>query len=296
MDSLSNLVLPRLPRRPYCCNDLRHGLVVRPATTAIEKAYLQLNPPVLRHWLIFDLDCEGGAWAWEWANLPPPNWATVNPENGHAHLAYLLTLPVVTTANGRDHPLRYAAAIEAAMTIALGADQAYSGHITKNPLHPCWRTVVFHSIGYSLDELSEYVDLPNKNWSVHETSSLGLMRNLTLFDELRSWAYAWALHFKQAGASFEYWGQALMKQAEVINGNFPNPLDWSEVRATVRSVGKWVWRRFTETEFRKIQSARGVRSGEKRRKGSLEEQQPWAALGISRRTYFNRKKKGTLDP
>ena len=55
-----------------------------------------------------------------------------------------------------------------------------------------------------------------------------------------------------------------------------------------------IWSQFSDAVFRKIQRARGLRSGEKRRRGSLAEQMPWRVLGISRRTYFYRKKAGLL--
>lgn len=295
MHSLSELILPRLPRRPYCSDELQYGTVVRPADQAITKTFIQLNPPVLKHWLVFDVDRQYAAFAWEWANLPPPNWAAINPQNSHAHLVYLLAMPVLTTmAGGLAHPLRYLAAIEAGMRLALKADPGYRGMLTKNPLHERWQTVEFHHDGYLLNDLAEYVELPKKYQTNPECPNFGLMRNMTLFDELRTWAYSWVLKFKDAGATLDYWVQALMMRAEAINQGFPVPLQHAEVRAVVRSVAKWVWRHFTEAEFREIQRARGRRSGVVRRQGSLEEQMPWVALGISRRTYFNRKKAGTL--
>ncbi len=294
MRLLSDLVLPRLPRRPYCSDDLQYGVVVRPADQAINKTFIQLNPPVLRHWLVFDVDRQYGAYAWEWANLPPPNWAAINPKNSHAHLVYLLAAPILTTVDGLRHPLRFAAAVEAAMRWALKADHGYSGLLTKNPFHERWRTLEFHHNGYLLNELAEYVELPHKDQTLPDCPNLGLLRNLTLFDELRTWAYSWVLKFKDSGATLDYWAQALMMRADAINRGFPVPLHEAEVRAVVRSVAKWVWRQFSDAAFREIQRARGRRSGEKRRRGSLAEQMPWVVLGISRRTYFNRKKAGLL--
>jgi hypothetical protein len=118
MSSLSDLIAPRLPRRPYCSDNLAHGLIIRSADQAVGKPYLQINSPVLRHWLVFDVDREYGAFSWEWANLPAPNWSAINLDNGHAHLAYLLTTPVVTSAAGHEKPLRFAAAVEAGMRLS----------------------------------------------------------------------------------------------------------------------------------------------------------------------------------
>lgn len=180
------------------------------------------------------------------------------------------------------------------MRLALKADHGYSGLLTKNPFHERWRTVVFHHHGYLLNDLAEYVALPRKDQTLPTCPNFGLLRNLTLFDELRTWAYSWILKFKASDATVVYWGQALMMRAGEINRRFPVPLHEAEVRATVRSIAKWVWRHFSLATFRDIQRARGRRSGEMRRLGSLEEERPWESLQISRRTYFNRKKKGAL--
>lgn len=36
--------LANLPRRPYCSDDLSHGLAIRRRDLAAEKAYIQPNP------------------------------------------------------------------------------------------------------------------------------------------------------------------------------------------------------------------------------------------------------------
>jgi hypothetical protein len=84
-------------------------------------------------WMVFDIDREGAAIAWEDANLPAPAWAAVNRENGHAHLAYGLSVPVLVAENARRAPIRYLQGIEGAYREALQADRGYSGLITKNP-------------------------------------------------------------------------------------------------------------------------------------------------------------------
>jgi hypothetical protein len=293
MYSLSDLLVSRLPRRPYCSDNLAQGLVIRSAEQALDKSYLQINPPVLRHWLVFDVDREYGAFAWEWANLPAPNWAAINLENGHAHLAYLLTTPVVTSAAGHEKPLRFAAAVEAGVCLSLKADPGYSGLITKNPLNRRWRTLEFHTESYSLHELAEWVKFPMRSTVLPEPN--GLWRNVTIFESLRAWAYSWVLKYKAAGTPVELWFKAVFQQAEAMNSRFPDPLPASEIKATAKSVAKWVWRHFTEDAFREIQRARGRKSGEVRRVGSLEVSKPWEGLGISRRTYFNRKKAGLIE-
>jgi hypothetical protein len=151
----------RLPRRPYCTSDLSNGLRIRSLAQALKKPYIQINPPHLRVWSIYDVDREGAAFAWEEANLPPPSWAAINRENGHAHLVWGLAAPVLVDGqNMRLAPLRYLCAVEAAFRQKLQADSGYSGLITKNPTHPLWRLLRGPRIDYELWELAEYVDLP----------------------------------------------------------------------------------------------------------------------------------------
>lgn len=286
--SLANLILSRLPYRPYCSNNLAHGLRIRPATDAQHYAYLQLNPHVLKHWLVFDIDRSYGGFAWEQASLPPPNWFATNPANGHAHLAYLLETPVVTSDNGRKSALRYAAAVEAVFALALRSDPGYSGLIVKNPLHSAWKTLLLHEQAYSLGELSQWVILPKVDNTDRQVLPTGLGRNVTLFEELRKWAYAWVRTYIKS-ASYEQWLAAVLREATIINGRFSTPLPNAEIRATTKSVAGWTWRKFSEEQFSAIQRARGKKSGEARRKDSAAETKPWEAEGVSRSTYYARR-------
>ena len=127
----------RIPHKPYCTDDLSYGIRPRSYKTAITRRYIQVNPPHLRTFLLFDLDYAGAALAWEDNNLPMPAWAAINRENTHAHIAYALSAPVLTADfGGRQAALRYLAAVEAAYRAKLGGDDGFSGLITKNPVHP----------------------------------------------------------------------------------------------------------------------------------------------------------------
>ena len=37
----------KLPKKPYCSDDLGRGVIIRPKRTAIQKPYIQHNPLVL---------------------------------------------------------------------------------------------------------------------------------------------------------------------------------------------------------------------------------------------------------
>lgn len=91
-------------------------------------------------------------------------------------------------------------------------------------------------------------------------------------------------------SSYE-WEKAVKAQIEAINSNFEEPLPYSEVKATAKSIAKWVWQRFSYGDFSEVQAKRGAKEGAKSKGGgrpSLGE--PWKKLGISRATYFRRKK------
>lgn len=279
---MSTVFQNRLPRRPYCSDDLAHGVIVRPAATALCYRHLQPNAPLEVAWLIFDVDCPGAAFAWDHANLPPPTATVVNPANAHAHLFYGLTSPVCMSDAAREAPIRFAAGVQAAFQARLNADPGYAGLVAKNPLHMAWRTMWVQRL-YDLAELAEYVDLPRRR---PQREALGLGRNCTLFDEVRGWAYQWVRLYRRNGASADEWRRAVLGQAERLNA-FAEPLPFAEVRATARSVATWVWRHFSETDFSAIQSARGKRGG--RPPTTTRGGAPWVKQGISRATFYRRR-------
>jgi hypothetical protein len=255
----------RLPYRPYCTDDLQYGLRSRPLTAALKMPYIQPNPPHLRFWLLFDVDREGGALAWEDANLPSPAWAAVNPENGHAHLAYGLSAPVLVSESARRAPIRFLQGIEGAYREALSADRGYSALITKNPLHARWRVLYGDQRLWSMHELAEYGNV-EKYIPRHakKPEEYGLGRNCILFDHTRQWAYRNIRKAKERG-SFAMWQSDMNNRALMRNADFSHPLQGSEVWHIVKSVAKWTWRQFdvarSDEKFSKRQAARGKASG-----------------------------------
>lgn len=285
----STIFQARLPRRPYCSDDLSSGLVIRPAATALRHRHLQPNAPLEVAWLVFDLDYPGAAFAWEKPGLPPPTLTVVNPENAHAHLFYGLTTPVGMSDAARDAPIRYAAALQATLLAKLCADPGYAGLIAKNPFHDAWRALWVQHL-YDLGELAEYVDLRKPP---PQREVLGLGRNCSLFDELRAWAYQWVREYKRNDSTVEQWHRAVLGRAEKLNA-FTVPLSFTEVKAVARSVAKWTWRNFSDESFSAVQSARGKRGG--RPATTTQHGEPWGEQGISRATYYRRRKSGLLVP
>ena len=49
-------ITDKFPSKPYCSDDLTHGLQIRPKHLALLKRYIQPNHPYYTHFFIFDLD------------------------------------------------------------------------------------------------------------------------------------------------------------------------------------------------------------------------------------------------
>lgn len=288
----ADLFRDTLPRRPYCTDDFTNGLLVRPRSTAVQRRYIQPNPPTVCVWLVFDIDREQAAVAADDANLATPTWVAQNPANGHAHVGYGLQFPV-RKGDAQARPLRLAAAIEAAYGDRLGADRSYAGLTCKNPTHPAWRTRWGPQTLYELAELADHVDLaPYATRRQRALESVGLGRNVTVFDATRQWAYGAVREYWRPGGEIPF-AAAVAARAAACNA-FAVPLPVAEIRSISKSVSRWVWRTFTPAAFRAIQSRRGSRNGAARRAQGLAMLQAGAtpravadALRVDPRTVYN---------
>lgn len=189
-------------------------------------------------------------------------------------------------------PLRYAAAVENALRKKLEADAGYSGLICKNPNHGHWKIAVWQPSLYTLDWLADSLDLSAAN-DKEIVADYGLGRNCTLFDKTRKWAYR---AIRQGWPEYEQWLQACYERARVYNLQFPVPLDDKEVTGISKSIAKWTMGKFSSTTFDEYvikthsperQSLRGKKS---KGGGRPSLGEPWLADGISRATFFRRKK------
>ena len=289
--ALRSLIETRAPRRPWSGIE-KNGAHIRPLATALQEPYIQLNAPCMVSWLILDIDYKGAAEAWITAGLPPPTFVSINPGNGHAQMGYALSSPVCTSAKGREKPMRYLAAIEAAYIKAVRADSGFTGPLSKNPLHPDWKLwEPANAPEYELSVLAEYVsELPSRLPKKGEAAGLG--RNCSLFDDLSTWAYRAVRKFWRPGGA-DAWREAVWSQAEALNA-FPVPLPASEVKSVARSVARWVWRKFTPASFSARQAAVGRLKGRRKRDELMSEVREMHALGISNKAIA--KKLGITAP
>lgn len=241
-----------LPLRPYCSDNLENGLVIRPAIEAVTKKYLQYNPPAKIHWLVFDIDRAFSRFDLDGMVLAHPNILVRNPRNQHAHALYGLVAPVARTEQAHIKPLKYLAAINEGYRHALQADVGFKQLICKNPLSDAWVTEILRDSLYDMQELAEYVDLKAASARIRATPKKyqsGVGRNCSLFDSLRGWAYRWVDDYKSLGR--DAWMERVYQQAEKLN-TFVDPLPFSEVKSVAKSVGTWVWKRYTGSHGRKL--------------------------------------------
>lgn len=249
-----------LPIKPYCMDEKPGYMLIRPKSIAVKKPYIQVNPPLMTIYFVFDDDKEDSALSWFDAGLPQPFWTTQNPINGHCHHCYKLEIPLCTSEFASVKAIKYAQAIYYAFALKMGADLSYSHLITKNPTHQQWRTTYWTKQAYTLDYLAEFVDLPKKLPKKLEVVGLG--RNVTMFEKGRVWAYKAVRDYMHYDSSHE-WHKAVLAQMVEINSGFEQSLPYSEVKATAKSIAKWVWHKFSYGEFSAIQAKRGAKGGKK---------------------------------
>ena len=245
------------PPKPYCTDCLDAGLKVRPLVQAITYRYLQANGPGMVWTLIQDVDRDiaEAARAETW-NLdgPEPDAVVLNAANGHGHLFWYLKAGVTTTSAARQAPMRFLAAIEDGLCRAVGGDVGYAGLITKNPLHKDWQVIERHGKLWTLDELAADLDLTPANakrWNPSIEEAHGIGRNVGLFTEARFWAYK-AIRDYWAPNGYSRWLEAVLGHVEALNGRFPAPLPYSEVKAIAKSIAKWTWQRITPIGLREL--------------------------------------------
>ena len=249
-----------LPHKPYCMYEKPGYMLIRTKAIAVKQPYLQINPPLMTFYFVFDDDKDDAALSWFDAGLPKPFWTTQNPENGHSHHCYKLEIPLCTSEFASVKAIKYAQAVYYAYALKLGADISYSQLITKNPLHPQWRTTFWTDRAYSLDYLADFVDLPKKLPKKLEVVGLG--RNVTMFEKGRHWAYRAIRDYMHYDSSLE-WHKAVLAKMVEINSGFEQPLPYSELKATAKSIARWVWRNHNSAEFQQAFSEKQAKRGKK---------------------------------
>lgn len=255
-------ITDKFPSKPYCSDDLHMGLHIRPKHLALLKRYIQPNHPYYTHFFVFDLDYPTAYvdLFYDMIGVPTPNLIVENPENGHAHYIYQLVTPIYQTNASNDKPIKYGNAVYTALREVLNADINYSGLITKNAVHSSWRTHVLREQPYTLDQLSEHLDLTTRkiNKEIKIDEAVGLGRNCCVFHTVRHWAYVEVRQYR--AKSFNQWLDCVIAQCCSVNAQFTVPMQYSEVKSIAKSIARWVWKRdgYAYQEFIDRQTRKGA--------------------------------------
>ena len=247
--------------RPLAAGGDRIARRMAPAD-AWQRPYVEVNPP---HLICVDLhDLDNPLAHVDGLDGPAPSWTVTNAASGRAHLAYVLADPVARHDAARIAPWEYYCDVHAGLTLRLGADPAYAGTLTRNPLAP--GAGVYTRWGridaYSLAELADWCParLPDRTIT-------GEGRNVALF----AWAVvhahrpaqARALQADPAGNRAAWWREAV--GVENVRRFGTNALPPTEVHSVATSSAGYAIRQFSEAAFSERQRRRGKRSGAARR-------------------------------
>lgn len=270
-----------LPLRPYATNRFQEGIRRERRPVAMTRRYVEANPSAVSNLLVVDVDHADAVLraVSSVGSHPLPNAVVENPVNGHAHAVWALAEAVTRTEYARRKPLAYAAAVTEGLRRALDGDAAYSGLMTKNPLHTDWSTEWLHGSLHTLGGLEEALGghMPAARWRETKrfrTNVTGLGRNCSIFETARTWAYREVRHHFGSPDTLH---AAIHAEVSARNAQFAEPLPAVEARAIANSIHRWITTRSRmwkdgaavyEATFVAIQSARGKKGAVKGGKAS----------------------------
>lgn len=295
-----------LPKKPYCAEE-KNYIMVKPKRIATTFDYIQPNHPAVTRWLVFDLDYNDALHAYKNRNCPEPQVIVANPENGHAHLFYRLAEPVGKWGNSSIKAIMYLTAVYNALALKLGADKGYSGNICKNPASDRWHSYTTDAPegGYTLGELAEWLELDTwhntaRSIKKQAANDTAFGRNVSLFHGIRKQCYKLAGELPQRQLL-----RAITSLADDFNSRFDEPLPSNEVANTARSIYRYcssarfkAAKTASDAQFSALQAYRGAKGGKVSKRPPIANSEattkPWESLGISRKTYYKRKKNNAL--
>lgn len=268
-----------LPVFPLASDDFRAGVYRMSRGPALQRRHIEANPQALSNLLVVDIDHPDSALRALSAqgNHPLPTAIVENPRNGHAHAVWALHEPVTRTERAHLKPLAYAASVVEGLRRAVDGDAGYSGLMTKNPTHDDWHTTWLGDELRSLRHLDKELGrhMPPTGWRKASRNLTGLGRNCDLFEASRHWAYR---ELRNWFGNPQGLSDAIHAGVQLRNQEFPEPLPASEARAIAASITRWIttksrlWKdgpAVYDATFTLIQSARGRKSGERRRGTSV---------------------------
>lgn len=259
---------------------------------ATQNAYVGYNTPKVTTFIVIDLDYDGSIFAYHDAGIPRPQFVLKNPKNGHCQYLYRLKDPVSFFKNSRQAPIDLLNAIEYALNDVLGGDKAFTGYLAKNALNSAHEVYYTGVEPYTLHQLAEYLDLPtHKPTQAHNDEFYG--RNDAIFNAVRHLAYKIAYK-----CTYTQIYDQCMQWCEQFNAQYSPNLPYNELKSISKSIAGYCTSERFRRQYSELQAVRGSKGGKvsKRKPVPTSEAstEPWKAMGISRRTYYNRKKQGKI--
>jgi Replicase family/Primase C terminal 1 (PriCT-1) len=98
-----------------------------------EFAFVQINPRDFINFLVVDVDREDAELWLMHPAVPEPHWIIQNPQNGHAQAGWMID-PVRRAPDAREHPVRYAESVQAALDVLTGSDPNFTRFLVRNPV------------------------------------------------------------------------------------------------------------------------------------------------------------------
>lgn len=267
---------------PLATNNFETGVYQLPREKALARRNLQINPRSHVFNVVIDVDHPDAMLRAFSTELPKPHWVSESP-SGHAHVGYMLKIPV-RRDNVNRRPEYLLAQVERSLIRELGGDPAYNGLLTKNPMHPDWETRWGATELSTLANMAQQLKLePNPTRHVISLDDGCTGRNTAMFDSTRTWAY---------GAIRNYWedGPRLFAavthdHATMLNAQLPNPLSAAEVKGIAKSVAGWTWGKFSQDTFNEIQTARSRKAARVRTAKAVTRAERIQALRDQGRTW-----------
>ena len=255
-----------LSRYPLATDDLDLGVWRERRERALTRQYVESSPRALVAAVVIDVDRPDTVLrAFERpSEHPMPSWV-VEGNKGHGHVGWWLNAPVCRTDAGRVDPLRYLARVTEGLRRSLDGDPAYTGLLTRNPLHEDADVIWGTDRAYGLRELGT-IHTPRQLPRKPERSS-GLGRNCAMFDAARREVYG--LH--DPAIPMDDWHRIVVQHCHQVHRSFDDalggPLPFSEVQSTASSIARWTRRNFISKSEYQAKRGRigGIKSGEKRR-------------------------------
>lgn len=285
-----------IPPRPRVSHNPRlYGTkIARSRRDALKHPHLQVNGPRSHTFILADIDHSDAVKRIEQSGCAPPNWIQVNRENGHAHCAWVLKTPVLAFETSSQKALRYLASVRRAYSNRVSGDPGYCGLLTKNPLSGAWETAAWRDDPYELGELADPLSREEMRYRRADLdASTELGRNCEFFERASEQTYPIVVPHKREGGTKLQLLAVVQDMVLGMSDARPDPLPFNECRHIAKSIVEWTWPRFTVASLSKRQSFLGKRGNAKRWDGHVK-QEPWKALGISKPTYYRRKKAGKL--